>query len=61
MKRVVTLIYCDYPNCRAKTHSHVSLQFRRKQGWTEREGAEGAILDLCPEHVLSEEVSDRLV
>lgn len=50
MRRVVTLIYCDWPNCRGKTHTMVSLQFRRKQGWTSSTEQDGYVADYCPEH-----------
>lgn len=49
MRRVVTLIYCTAPDCRAKTHTLVSQQFRTKQGWT-TEYDQGDIVDYCPEH-----------
>lgn len=55
MKQVVTLIYCDYRDgngyqCRARTHSRISLQFRRKSGWAEIQGDKDDVLDYCPEH-----------
>lgn len=49
MRRVVTLFYCDWPDCRGRTHSMVSLQFRKKQGWTWYE-QNGETRDYCPEH-----------
>jgi hypothetical protein len=54
MRRVVTLFYCDAPDCRGRTNSMVSLQFRKKQGWTFDIDRNGDATDYCPEHQLPE-------
>lgn len=49
MKRIVTFIYCDGPDCHYRTNTTAPLQLRRAQGWTTTYGKEGEH-DYCPEH-----------